>query len=222
VRVSHVWGPDVGRNIGALGHARAPIDLEFTYFGVTVRVHPQATDAVEVEFLQASQEIDMDELAAIDFDKIESMEEEARMALIRKLGRVQQAGYKALMSSLRRLIHPDDFDAYWKVGMENGQQVRDRMADIRAITSAVAEAVTDFPTGQRSGSPVTPEPTRASSEAGSSSHPSELTTALALERGRPDLQEFYVMVAEQQAAMDQEAKDREAKDREKLRAAGVV
>src|SRR3954452_8045701 len=215
----------MGKNIGTLGREHPPLDLEFTYFDTVVRVHPAATDAVEIEFLEAGRDIDMAELTAIDFNKIEQMSDEERAKLIRTMSRAQQAGYNALMNSLRRLIHPDDFAAYWETGMAHGQQVRDRMADIRAVTAAVTEAITDFPTGRRSASPPTPPPTPPSSAAVSLSlagHPTDLRQALALERGRPDIQEFYVMQAEQEELAAKEEAAREKRDAAKLAAAGLA
>lgn len=215
----------MAKSIGTLGRARPPLDLEFSYFDQTIRVHPQATDSVEIEFLEAGRDIDMDELAAIDFNKIEEMSEEDRLRLIRTMGKAQQAGYHAMMASLRRLIHPDDFKTYWDVGVLHGQTVRDRMADIRSLTAAVAEATTDFPTGRPSDSPPGPSPTPPSSAAVSPSpdaHPEDLRVAMALERGRPDLQEFYVMVAEQRQQEQEAVRLAAERDARKLREAGIA
>jgi hypothetical protein len=215
----------MGKNIGTLGREHPPLDLEFTYFDKTIRVHPHATDEVEVEFVEAGRDIDLAELEGVDFDTVEAMTDADRVKLIRTMSRAQQAGYHALMDALHRLIHPDDFQSYWDTGKEHGQQVRDRMADIRAITAAVTEAVTDFPTGRRSGSPPGPAPTPASSGAGSSSpdigHPTDLQVALALERGRPDIQEFYVMQAEQEEAEKRQRREADQRDQRKLAEAGL-
>jgi len=218
----------MGRNIGTLGQRREPLDLEFSYFDDTViRVHPQATDAVEIEFLEAARDIDMSALEGLDLSKIDAMDPEQQVKLIRTMSAATAAGYGSLLTSLHRLIHPDDFEKYWRLGMEHGQQIRDRMADVRAITTAVIEATTDFPSGQRSASPSGPATTPPSSAVASPSPPAprpgtDLEIALALDRGRPDIQEFYVMEAEQRAAMAQEERDRVARDARKLAEAGLT
>ncbi|MET8908389.1 hypothetical protein [Micromonospora sp. NPDC004551] len=217
----------MGRNIGTLGRQRDPLDLEFTYFGSTIRVHPQATDAVELEFLQAGRELDMSALEGVDLAKVDALDPEQQVKLARVMGQAVAATYRVLEGALRQLIHPDDWARYWRLGMENGQQIRDRMADVKAITAAVVEATTDFPTGPPSASPPGPATTPpASGDALPSPvtapRGSDLERALALERGRPDIQEFFVMQAEAEERERREARDREARDQEKLAAAGLV
>ncbi len=216
----------MGRNIGTLGKARDPLDLEFTYFGSVIRVHPQATDAVELEFLQAGRDIDMSALEGVDLSKVDAVEPEKLQAAIRAMGQAVAAGMLAVDTALRQLIHPEDFARYWRLGMEHGQQIRDRMADVKAITDAVVEATTDFPRGPRAGSPAGPATTGPGSGDGSPSPAgppaTELEQALALERGRPDIQEFYLMLAEDRENREREAREQAAKDREKLAAAGMT
>lgn len=220
----------MGRNIGTLGRTREPLDLEFSYFGATIRVHPQATDAVEMEFLRVGGDVDMKELEGVDLAQIDALPRDKQVKLLRAMGRRVEAAHTALMTSLRALIHPDDYDMYWRLGMEHGQQIRDRMADVRAITTAVVEATTDFPTGPLSGSPAGPATTPpASGDASPSPAPpaargraSDLEMSLALERGRPDLQEFYVMEAEAREAAARQQRDQEQRDQQKLAAAGLA
>jgi hypothetical protein len=215
----------MAKNIGSLGRRREPVDLEFDYFGHTVRVNPQASDAVEVEFLEAGRDVDVEALQDLDLAAIEAMDPAEQAKLVRTMDKVVRSGYLALMSSLRQLVHPDDWDTYWKVGADNSQQLRDRMADVKAITQAVVEATTDFPGGRRSGSPAGPATTPPSSAAVSPSpaprQASDLEISLALERGRPDIQEFYVMEAELREQQAREEREQAAKDRRKLAAAGL-
>lgn len=222
----------MGRNIGTLGQKREALDLEFTYFGgETIRVHPHATDGVELEFLEAGRDIDVDELAEIDLSKVDAMDEEQQREIFAKLSKAANAGYKAVLTALHRLIHPDDFERYWRLGMDNGQQIRDRMADIRSITTAVIEATTDFPTGPPSDSASGPAATSAPSEAVSPSpdsplaehlrRGSDLEIALALERGRPDMQEFYVIESEVRTEVARAEAEQASRDRAKLSAAGL-
>lgn len=216
----------MGRNIGTLGKARDPLDLEFTYFGSTIRVHPQATDAVELEFLQAGRDIDMSALEGVDLSKVDAVEPEKLQAALRAMSQAVQAGMRAVDTALRRLVHPDDFALYWRLGMEHGQQIRDRMSDVKFISDAVVEATTDFPHGLRAGSPVGPATTPPGSGDASPSPagppPTDLERALALERGRPDIQEFYLMQAEDAERARNETRDQEARDRRKLAEAGMT
>ncbi len=217
----------MGRRIGRLGHVREPLDLEFDYFdGAAIRVHPQASDQVEVEFLEAGKDIDVEALEGIDMAKLEAMDEQRLIELMRTMTKAQAAGYRAMMSALRQLIHPDDFDLYWQLGVKHGQQIRDRMADVRSITDAVLEETSDFQRTQRAGSPRGPEPTPVSSTADlpqPAARPgTDLERALALERGRPDIQEFFLMRSE---AEQEEAQARVAgaeRDRRMLAEAGLT
>jgi len=218
----------VGRNIGTLGRQRDPLDLEFTYFGSTIRVHPQATDAVELEFLQAGRELDMSALEGVDLTRVDALDPEQQVKLATAMGQAVAATYRVLEGALRQLIHPDDWARYWRLGMQHGQQIRDRMADVKAITAAVVEATTDFPTGPRAASPAGPATTPpASGDVSPSLTPappagSDLERALALERGRPDIQEFYVMQAEAEERERREAREQAKKDQRKLAAAGLA
>jgi hypothetical protein len=216
----------MGRNIGKLGRQRDPLDLEFTYFGSTIRVHPQATDAVELEFLQAGRDIDMEALEGVDLSKVDAVDPEKLQRAVRAMGQAVAAGMRALDTALRQLVHPDDFERYWRVGMANGQQITDRMADVKAITEAVVVATTDFPTGLQSGSPAGPATTPPGSEGASPSAAArpatDLEKALALERGRPDIQEFYLMLAEEREQRARETREEAARDRRKLADAGLT
>jgi hypothetical protein len=213
----------MGKSIGSLGRHREPLDLEFDYFGSVVRVHPYATDEVEVEFLEAGKDLDLEEIANLDPATFEAMDGDAQRKALQKLTRAQREGYLAMMRALRRLVHPDDFDAYMKLGAEHGQQVVDRMRDIKAITEAVIEAVTDFPTQPRSGSPSGPAITPASSgDVSPSREVSDYEKGLALYRGRPDLQEFVIMQKEAEEQADREARESAARDRQKLTDAGLA
>ncbi len=204
----------MGRNIGTLGVPREPLDLEFTYFdGVVIRVHPQASDSTEVEFLALVGDAQMEALEEVDLDEVDDGQAgpTVDVAVIRSV--------QALMDGLRSMIHPDDWRTYWEVGKKHGQQTRDRMADLKAITKAVMEATTDFPTRLSSGSTAGPAAMPGNSTAGSSSPATAASTAdtvraaapvsgtdqaLALLRGRPDLQEFILDAEEVQAARARE------------------
>lgn len=208
--------------MGTLGTPREPLDIEFTYFDATVRVHPYATDGVEIEFLEAGRNIDMSALEGVDLSHTEDLSPEQMISIAATMGKVVEAGYRSLIDALRALIHPDDFEKYWRLGQENGQLVKDRMTDIRAITRWVVAASTGFPTGRPGGSTAGPTPTGPGSSAGSSSPGTDLRKALALERGRPDIQEFYVMQAEDADRRAREEREQAAADQRKLAAAGLT
>jgi hypothetical protein len=218
----HGWAPDMGRSIGTLGRRRAPLDLEFDYFGSTIRVHPQASDAIELDFLDHVHDLEMEDLEKLDADNLSEAE---MLEVARKLGRVTAAAYERIMGALRALVHPDDWDTYWRLGKDNRQLIKDRMADIKAITAAVVEADTGFPTGRPSGSPTGPATTPPNSAAVSSSaaagRPSDADAALVMLRGRPDLQEFVILQEEAEAAHQRE-KAKEDQDRQKLIDAGLI
>jgi hypothetical protein len=183
----------MGKSIGSLGTKRGPVDLEFDYFGSTIRVHPQASDTVELEFLDVGRDIDLELLQ----DKsLEELDDDQRWAVLAEMGRAIRGGYLLVKDSLQQLIHPEDWPTYWKLARENGQQIRDLMSDLKYITAKVVEAETGFPTRLPSGSAGGPVTMPPKSAADSSSDPDK---ALAVLRGRPDLQEFVVARQESQA-----------------------
>lgn len=187
----------MGRSIGDLGVRRAPVDLEFGYFGATIRVHPAASDTVELEFLDAGRDIDIEALQNHDLD---TLDDEQRFAVVSATVRAVRAGYLLVKGSLQQVIHPDDWQTYWRLARENGQRIADLMTDLKRITAAVVEADTGFPTLPPSASADGPESTPPRSAVASSSvggRPvSDADKALAMLRSRPDLQEFVVMQEE--------------------------
>jgi hypothetical protein len=196
----------MGRSIGRLGVQREPVDLDFEYFGATIRVHPQASDTVELDFLDLGRDLD---LTGLEDRDLKDLDDEQAMAAVTAMSRAVAAGYRLVKGSLQRVIHPDDWAAYWRLALDNGQRVNDLMRDLKAITAAVVEADTGFPTTPPSGSPDGPGSTPPRSGGGSSSAAapplSDADKALALLRGRPDLQEFVVLTEEKDQARLAEA-----------------
>lgn len=191
----------MGRSIGDLGVLRAPVDLEFRYFGAVIRVHPAASDTVELEFLDAGKDIDVEALQDQDLD---TLDDEQRWATVAAMSKAVRAGYLLVKGSLRQVIHPDDWDTYWRLAREHGQRINDLMTDLKRITAAVVEADTGFPTTPPSASADGRRNTPRKSAAGSSSvagrPDSDADKALRMLRGRPDLQEFVIMQEEATAA----------------------
>lgn len=200
----------MGRSIGQLGTRREPLDLDFTYFGATIRVHPHASDRVELEFLDAGRDVDFDALSGSNLAELDEAEAAKKLST---LSRALVRAHRLIKDSLREVVHPDDFDTYWRLARENGQQIVDLMADLKRITAAVVEAETGFPTTPPSASQPGPATTPAKSADGSSSEAaaalSDTDAALRLLRGRPDLQEFVVMAEEMtQAEQQQKASEK--------------
>jgi hypothetical protein len=184
----------MGKNIGRLGRQREPVDLEFDYFGSTIRVHPQASDTVELEFLDVGRDMD---LSLLEDKSLDDLDSDQKWAVMAEVGKAIRGGYLLVKDSLQQMIHPEDWPTYWKLARENGQQIRDLMADLKYISHVVVEAETGFPTPPPSGSAGGRETTPQKSAAGSSS---DADRALVLLRGRPDLQEFVVLREENEKA----------------------
>lgn len=193
-------------SLGTLGRQRQPIDMDFDWFGQTIRVHPMASDLVEYDFIERAASID---LAGLDLDKIRADGQITadNIGDLQKLVAASQAASQAQMASIKNLIHPDDWDRFWKLAIDNGQNLDDLAQVQRTITAALA----DFPTGPPSDSSDgrTPPETAPSSTAASllRAPVTDADKALAAWRGRPDLQEFVVMQeeAEKQRALSSQS-----------------
>lgn len=166
-------------HLGSLGVHRGLIDMDFEYFGETIRVHPNASDLRTFDMLT--------QIGDLDFEDPENADE-----IMNAIG-----------EQLVMQIHPDDALLFWETSKKNNQQMRDLMA----ISKTITEAITGFPTGQDSGS-TTGEPSTQpkSSDTGMSRRERRALAraqradkatgaALSLLRGRPDLQLAVVNVA---------------------------
>ena len=127
--------------IGSFGTAHAALDMEFGWFGATIRVNPDASDLSVADL--------MIEFGDVDVDSVEG----------------QQVAMKAMSEYMVGQIHPDDRQQFWALAKANRQGVRDVMEVAKAITAAIA----DFRSGQSSGSSATPLPTTLRSVPASSS-----------------------------------------------------
>ena len=174
-------------SLGTLGVAKPAIDLDFDWFGHTVRVAEYASDLVELEFLTAAGKI-----------SVEDTDNAAAGLGVTVAG--ASAAVEAVLGSIRRLIHPEDWQTFWDAAIAHGQQLEDLLAVQKAITEAIAE----FPTGLRSGSTPGPQSVPSSSAAGSSSPALtqllDADQALRAWSGRPDLQECVVLNEEHRQA----------------------
>lgn len=182
-------------SIGSLGKKKPAVDLDFDYFGQTIRVNPTASDLVEIEFLRTASGVDLDDIdlsAELTAESFAELSPESQA----KLTKAARSGADMAVNSVKQLIHPDDWDRFWSTAIVNGQDLADLLELQKAITAAVAEAAAGFPTGPSSDSSDGPASTPPRSVAVSPSParaPSVADGALAMLRGRPDLQEFVVM-----------------------------
>lgn len=166
-------------SLGTFGRRYDKIDLDFDWFGETIRVHPEVSQASLTEFLAGAADVPQDD---------------------------EPAAAKLIFGLLRGVIHPDDFDRFWTIAKRERQ---DPQADLMPIAKAIVEAMSGFPTGQLSDSSAGSVPTPQSSRVDlpSPDVPAPVLTggttadrALSMLRKRPDLQEFVVMQEEAEQA----------------------
>lgn len=143
------------QNLGDFGVQHdAHAELEFGYFGQTIRVHPDAGELTYVEFM-------------------------AKAAVLEDTPQNQTEGLVITMEFLHNQIHPDDWDSFYTLAKHNHQKLEDLML----ISRAIVEAVAAFPTGQQSGSAPTSSTTATKSKAGSSRPATTRGKSRAIERG---------------------------------------
>lgn len=162
-------------SLGNFGVAREPLDLDFQWFGATIRVNPDASDLDFMEFMHSAENVELP-------DDIQDLTPAQQMAILNTMNSVTTA----MNNFVRDQIHPDDWPEFWRLAKANRQRNSDLMQLSRDITAAVSR----FPTGQQSASTTTPSSTRPRSGAGSSSvGRQQEVMRLALEHlpQRPDL-----------------------------------
>lgn len=191
-------------SIGSLGRKKPAIELDFDYFGESIRVNPHASNLVEIDFLRVASGIDLDDIAL----DAELTDEDIAKLPPQTQARIAKAGLSnvdIIIASVRKLIHADDWDRFWATAIANGQDLEDLLEVQKAVTAAVAEAVAGFPTGPSSdssdGSASTAPRSVAAAPSPTPAPPSSSAAdeALVMLRGRPDLQEFVVMHEEARA-----------------------
>lgn len=165
-------------SLGSFGRRYDRVERDFDYFGETIRVNPDASKITLVEFMAEAGGVDQ--------------ADEVRAAQL-------------IIRTMREAVHPDDWDRFWTIAKRERQ---DPQEDLMPIAQAVLEAVTGFPTGPASGSTAGPAttsqrftvdlPSQAVPGPVLNAQPSTADKALAMLRGRPDLQEFVVKQEEVQ------------------------
>lgn len=140
-------------SLGDFGTPREAYDETFGYFGATIRVHP-----------------DLSDLALIDFAVMgDSIDEET--------SGTEAIG--AVMSMLRAVVHPEDFDEFWSLSKANRQTVDDLTDVVEKLVVAVTERPTQRPSASSRGQRSTGERSEGDSS-------SRVVNRLE-EQGRPDL-----------------------------------
>lgn len=151
-------------SLGTFGVVRPPLDLDFHWFGATIRLNPRASDLSFTEFMSTA-----DGIALPDFDDIDEDNPTAeQLQQMATAVNAMTAVTKALQRMLREQIHTDDWPEFWRLAKENGQQNSDLLAVSKALGQEIAEHLTGFPTGPSSGSADTPSPMSTRSTGGSS------------------------------------------------------
>ncbi len=110
-------------SLGSFGRKREPLDLDFDFFGETIRVHPMSSDLVELDFLEKAQSLD---LADLDLTAELTPENMARMS------QAARVAADMAMGSVRQIIHPDDWELFKATAIANGQNLQDLMEVQRA------------------------------------------------------------------------------------------
>jgi hypothetical protein len=176
-------------HLGSFGTHREEIEADFDYFGETIRVHPDASDLQFAELMIIAKGIDVGE---VDFQDPASWTPQERAAL--------EKAQNATIEAIQGQIHPDDWDRFFKVA----KQHRQSMFDLMAVSQHITEAVSNFPTGQPSGSSAGRSATRPKSKGGSSSARRVATTRRALKmlESRPDFQMGVVAAYEAQRSTE--------------------
>lgn len=169
----------MSKSLGSLGNRNADVDLDFEWFGATIRVHPKASDLSVADLMLNFGDVDVDSLEG------------------------QQVAMQAMSEFMVGQIHAEDRQLFWSLAKENNQMIR----DIMEVAKAISEGVADFRSGQRSDSSATPLPTNGNSGPASSSvddsarREAVVAAALAELPNRPDMRLFLYR---QEAARRQE------------------
>lgn len=175
----------MAKHIGSFGTPRGPVDLEFDYFGETIRVHPDASDLRFIGFMEVARGVKVEDAEAVNRAGIAAMGE--------------------LLDFLRGQVHPEDWDRFLKTAHANRQTVTDLIQTGQGITAAVAAFPTERSNASSDGRSITGKKSKggkrkrdrevaaiaADMAAATAQTPADRSTkrALVLLQGRPDLME---------------------------------
>ena len=152
--------------LGIFGEAAAePVEPDtFGWFGQELRVNPLAGDTTFVDFIEEYGEVDEKDPKAI-------------------------VGTKKF---LREIVHPDDFDVFWRLGRENGRTLQ----DFAEVAMQIIEGLVDRPTARSSDS--SPGPSTIVENSMDDSYSRVIREHE--QQGRPDLAVVYLHAQRAQAA----------------------
>lgn len=137
---------------------------KFPWFGAEIRVNPGVSDTALVDLIEEHGELDMDKQA------------DAVKAVI------------AVKQFVRAVIHPADFEDFWKLGKANGYDT-EKFAEVAGL---IVQEITGDPTQESTDSSPGQSVTVTKSTADGYKRTIEELEA----EGRSDLAEFFVMARE--------------------------
>ncbi|HEX6498695.1 MAG TPA: hypothetical protein VF054_06640 [Micromonosporaceae bacterium] len=115
----------MGRHLGSFGKTKPDADDTFDYFGTEVRVNPKVSSTLLLDVM----------------NKAATIDENSPEAVI------------ATMDFFRKIIHPDDFDAFWQLALDNRQNVEDLIEVSQLLLAAMADRPTTPPSDSSPGRP---------------------------------------------------------------------
>lgn len=115
-------------SLGELGKPREPVDMDFLWFGETIRVAPTAGDRELLDFLERAAQID-------------ASDEVSSMVIVKQF----------LLSQ----VHGEDWARFMQVSKENNQQFVDFLQLAKDIVTAVSKFPTGRPSDSVDGPPTT-------------------------------------------------------------------
>lgn len=155
------------RALGKFGKKKEDLDASFEYFDVEIRVNPKMTNLALLGFMDVAEKID-------DGDDMASM--------------------KAVRDFLHSAIHPDDWDKFWQISLDERQSLDDFMELQWQLLEKCNEANSDRPFTPASGSSGGPGIIEARSRDDSFSRVMERM------EGRPDIRSTLMRAREFQLA----------------------
>jgi hypothetical protein len=114
-------------SLGDLGVVKPKVIDSFGWFGQEIRINPNLTDIVLMDFAEKAAAIDEDSPEVMGFVKMQ----------------------------MRLVVYTEDFDAFWSAALENGQDSTDLMAVMKTIVESTAKRPTQLPAGSSAGQPRT-------------------------------------------------------------------
>lgn len=114
-------------DLGNIGRKKVREETSFGWFGDRIRANPNLTDVVLLDFAEEAANIDENSPQA--------------MTLIKR--------------QMRLAIHKADFDRFWELALENGQDTYDLMDVMKRIVESVAQRPTVLPSDSSAGQPRT-------------------------------------------------------------------